>query len=138
MTPLPFGSFSPSAKFTFPRSYVYDFVIYANGNNVFQTSDGFRIETPPVTYPEAFIVLLPQFIPWSSNFYTLDFVIAASYYIPLPGAPHVDLPFELAYTVPLGSKRPTLEYAYFGLKTDPRRFTLLAQPSNYWLPKPLP
>jgi hypothetical protein len=84
------------------------------------------------------IVFNPKLWLWNSNVYTLDFIITESWYKAGGVGAETPLPFSLSYVPCPPSKRPSLEYAFFGLIGDPETFTLPVQPPNWYSPPPLP
>ena len=66
---------SPSDRFSFTRSYAYQLSIIGDTNDIDQAGDTFTMWIDRgigygITY-----VLQPYILPWSSNHYTLDFVV---------------------------------------------------------------
>jgi hypothetical protein len=132
------GTFSPAGRFTFPRSYVYDLVIYRQGTTVTRALGAFTIHAVPPDPTFAYVQVRNNFYFWNSNRLQLPYIVSESWYKIGGVGAEIPLPFELDYAIDPITLRPTIYYTFFGGKTDPQTFTLPEQPSSYWLPPILP
>lgn len=132
------GTFVPAARFGFPRSYIYDFHVFRNGDTIVQSANTFVVTDATNPNLTATFRIDPRFFVWSSNSWTLDYVLIDSYYQNFPGDTPHPLPYNLIYKVEQDTGRSALYLGWSGFLVDPQRFPLPAQPSDYWLPKPLP
>jgi len=138
MPTLGTGTFTPPGKFTFPRSYITDFVIYRQGTTVTRSVGAFTIHAVPPDPTFAYVQMRNNFYFWNSNRWQLPYIISESWYKVGGVGAEIPLPFNLTYAYDATTQRPTLYFAFFGGFTDPERFILPPQPLNYWLPPPLP
>jgi hypothetical protein len=131
------GAYPQGAKYTFPRSYVYRFAISDTGITVVQVANTFTL-TAPTLPAYTFTVRIPgNFYVWNSNQYTLDYVILESYYVVSPSPDKIPLDFALIMVFPNGAHANYLQYCPSGILATPIFGSLVSQPDNYWLPKPL-
>lgn len=131
------GTFLPSAKFAFPRSYIYEIVIARYGDTITQSGMTFTIHAIPPDPTIAIIVFDSLFGVWSSNKRTLDYCVKEFYYLAGGLPPQNPLPFTLSYTLSPLTGRPCLQFEWSSGTPDFQRFALVSQPPNYWLPRPL-
>ncbi len=132
------GTFSPTAKFAFPRSYVYRLLIARHGLTLAQTGSTWLFINPPPEPTVGVLVIDPAFWAWNSNGRSLDHIVTDFYYVVPPDPTQHPLNFSLAYGSDPVKNQPALFFDWFSGAPDFQTFTLPAQPSNYWLPKPLP
>lgn len=138
MHPLPVGSYVPQAKFASPRSFyywiawnIYPVVITNIGSTYFLTDTATGLITTTVA-------LNPLFWQWSSNSYSLDWIIDDYYYQLTPGGAKVYPNFTLYYSPKIQNHGEGLEFRYFTMDFGRTQLSYLpAQPSGYWLPPPL-
>lgn len=131
------GTFTPPGRFTFPRSYVVDFVFYRQGDTVTQVANVFTLHAVPPDPTFGKIILRGNFFVWNSNRWQLPYIVSESWYKAGGVGPEVPLDFTLDWAIDPVTHRATIYYAFFGGKTDPQLFHLPTQPPNYWLPPPL-
>lgn len=131
MTP----TFLPNGRFAFPRSYVQGLYVRHDPGAV--TWDGELLTFIVAGTPNALVKVYfdARFAAWSSNRWTLDFVVTHGTY-EYPPAPSVfDLPFYVQFMTPPGGKAPHLLIdAMYGSTYS--FITLPLQPFYYWLPDP--
>lgn len=130
------GTYPNGAKFSFPRSYIPTFNVRVNtpvtdlGTGEFTFPDG---SVPGRHYH---IVIFEKFYPWSSNKYTMDFVIEQSYYVTDPSPTETPMPFTLIFA-PTSDGVNGLFFFPFGAPfTDNNIFLLPPAPPDYWTPVP--
>ena len=136
--PFAVGTFLPSARFNFPRSYINNFQIQRLGGSLAHNNNIWILSAPPPNPATFHIEMDLAFYAWSSNARTMDHIITESTYRPngsLP--PTLDMPFILdVIRVPVG--QVTLRFSPFGLYGDPVTYALHGAPQSYWLGKPYP
>jgi len=127
------GSYDPQPKFAFPRSYVRGVAIQIVSGVVVQTGRFFQLQNPPdpTLY---FIVFNEKFWDWSSNRYTLDFVVEESYYQPGGVGSYVPMPFLVTYYTNTPDYSPYLVYSPFSSPGGITYYQLPPAPPDYWLP----
>jgi len=80
------------------------------------------------------VVIDPRVFAWSSNAYSLDFVIEDSYYQNDPDPTHYPMDFALSYFFP-EPRSPYVNFQPFGLSfPDKTFFDFELPPPGYWLP----
>jgi len=131
------GTFFPVGKFTQPRSYIVDFVFYRQGGTITRNLGRFTLHAPSPDPTFAVVQLRNNFYFWNSNRWQLPYIVSESWYKAGGVGAEIPLPFNLNWQIDPTTGRSTIYYAYFGGFTDPQKFILPAQPSNYWLPPPL-
>jgi len=123
----------PSPKFAFPRSYVpgffvrHDFGVPVLTDNILTfTIDG------PIPAPHRF-TLYPNFVPWSSNKYTLDFTFTDGEYFYVPSGTWLPVAYIVGWDFLPGfvRSRITLNAFYGGTWSF---VDLPSAPPDYWLP----
>lgn len=132
------GTFLPQARFAFPRSFIYDFYVFRNGDTVVQTANKFVVTDTANPLLTATFVMALKFYAWTSNGWTMDHVIVESYYQNTPGGTQFALPYNLIFKLDPVTLKNSLYLGWSGLTSDPQLCHLPQQPSDYWLPKPLP
>jgi hypothetical protein len=132
------GTFTPSRFYVFPRSYVYDFVVYQNGDTILETGGFFTIIPPGGDPTRGYFRVNPDWWAWSSKTWQMQNIITECYYKLTSVSPEVPMPFQLHWLVTPLTPAGGLYFGWFGFETDPRAFPLQPAPSSYWLPPPLP
>lgn len=131
------GTFIPGPKFFFNRSYVYQFDIASYGDTVTQTGARFTIhDTLGGTPTVAIINIDNRFYGWSSNGWSLDFIVTDFFALINGNPPQIPLDFTLSYVISSINKRPALQFEWSTGSPLFVHFPLPSQPLNYWLPKP--
>lgn len=83
------------------------------------------------------IDLKDVFVPWNSNRYTLDFVIAQCYFNNTFTGDLIALNYHVSHWLPTDSARRHLLISIPGFGSVRRdNFDLPGQPDDYWLPPP--
>jgi hypothetical protein len=131
------GTFLPSARFAFPRSYVYEIVIARYGDTITQAGMTFTIHAVPPDPTVAVIVFNSRLGVWTSNRLTLDFCVNEFYALPGGVGPAIPLNYTLSYTQSPTDGRPCLQFEWYITAPDFQRFKLTSPGSPYWLPPPL-
>lgn len=131
------GTYSPSAGFAFPRSYIYEIVIARYGDTISQLGMTFTIHAPPPDPTVAIVVFDSLFGIWSSNGRTLSYCVKEFYALVGGVGPQIPLNFSLSYGKSPFTQRPALLFEWYVGIPDWQRFSLVPQPLDYWLPRPL-
>lgn len=132
------AGFYPSAKFTFPRSYVYEIAIARYGDTVTHSAGRFTIHAVPPDPTVLIVQTYPNFWQWNSNHYTLDHIVTECYALIGGVGAQVPVNFTLTYGQHPVRHRAVLEFQWYFLAPDFEYFPLPSQPLNYWMPQPLP
>jgi len=127
------GSFAPQAKFAFPRSYIRGIGIQIVSGTITPITNGWVLQNPP-SPALYYVVLEDRFWDWSSNAYTLDFVVKESYWTPDGSPSYVPMPFLVTYYTDTPNKSPYLIYSPFSSPGGVTYFELPSAPPGYWLP----
>jgi hypothetical protein len=128
------ANYAPSAKFAFPRSYVRGFCVRVNAPVTFTTNKAifFDAGNPNIRYT---IETDIRFYNWSSNRYTLDFIITESYYQTLPNVAKTAVPYRVTWIISPVNKSVYLEYLPYSAAFIPRYYTdYPPAPPSYWKP----
>ncbi len=135
--PAPGGTFSPNGRFTMPRSYVGAFVLNVTAT-VVQTDGLFEFTDPTNPNGHFRVKVDSRFWDWSSNVWTLDWIIEESAYHYLPDPTFHPMYFSLDYTTYGPSVIPTVKFYPFGLIfPDNHLYQLPPAPPDYWM-SPIP
>jgi len=132
------GTFLPSARFAFPRSYVYEIAIARYGDTLTQAGMTFTIHAPPPDPTVLIIVFDSRLGVWTSNRLTLDFCVKECYVLAGGVPPQIPLNYSLSYGLNPLTDHPALLFEWFLGTPDFQTVKLVQQNPNYWLPKPLP
>jgi len=131
--------YNPSGQFNLPRSYVFDIRVYVQHtlSHAYMTDNIITVDYSPVPNFLAVIVLAPNFMPWSSNSYSLDYIIQDSYYRINPDPTHIPLDIQVGWASSSQTLRSAINIV-LDLGVDIFTFPLAAAPPGYWLPTSLP
>ncbi len=129
-------SYAINPRFSFPRSYCRGILIgYGAGAIVNLASNVIHVhqDLGSGNYIDTFVTLLPAFVPWSSNVYTLDYVFQdqVSYVNSGP-------PFYFHATIDYGLMTPSAKFGCgitFDGATETYNIFLAPAPAGYWLPE---
>jgi len=128
----------PSDKFAFPRSYAYLLTTVGDSNDVEVDGDTITMFiSRPLNY--GIVYVLNDFIwPWSSNRYTLDFVVYDCWWFFGTDGVHHPQAFTVNYwqRAPLGINSISIIQPLAG--TFEALIPLPHQPPGYWTPAPIP
>lgn len=122
-------------KFALLRSYIKGVGFYAPPSSLPVThSDGFEVLWPPIgTGVAVRAVIKPEFLAWSSNTYTPDWIYA-EYYAYFQSAPSVHFTY-LPFTTYVYRKLPYMTWYltnHLDVFTDFYTFDLPPAPPDYW------
>jgi hypothetical protein len=130
-----FGTYNPQSDFAFPRSYVRGIAMYFGPNALVVWADNvctFQDLTNPNVTGQ--FVLLPQFVAWSSNSYTLSFLPLEFWYRTSPGGPEIPADFVMNWGSTALDNDNYLVVNIFGLGTVRHTHDLPPPPPGYWRP----
>ncbi len=125
-------SYVPGGKFWFPRSYFTLLKVHTNHVNSVTYADG--LITWGHVPPDAVIgytKIRDQIIPWTSNTYSLDFVVEWWYYMILPSPTEYEWGGEVSYAFDPVVKQQCLIIATEAGDTD-YYFEVPPAPPDYW------
>lgn len=126
------GSYYPSAKFAFPRSYVAKVVCHSAGFLLTQDVNKFTLDFRP-TYPSVYHWTFDLYWwLWSSNVRSLDHIITESYYVNEPDPTQIPLNFGLYWVRYPPDNLPTVRFAPNLSSVEPVFFDLPTYPPGYW------
>lgn len=127
-------TYVPQGVFGFPRSYITHIVAYTNVDNpatfVFN-----EIRVNSYSFPNIvqYIEFKTEFIPWSSNHYTLNWILAQWYYKTSPFGVHIPYQGRCEFTWDASVDSNVLL-----ITTDSpdhkTYFPVQGAPSGYWMP----
>jgi len=133
-------TFVPQAKFWFPRSYAEKLWIHTNSVNVPHLVDGEIIWThSPPDSVLGFTKIKANVFEWTSNTYSLDYVVEWWYYTIGTGGPEFEWGGEVSFAWSPAVKKNCLVIATVAADTD-YYFDLPAPDFPYWpsMPGKLP
>lgn len=124
----------PSNKFAFPRSYAYQLSFLGDTVDYDQSGDTFTMWIDRgigygITY-----VLHPYILPWSSNRYTLDYVVYDCWWHAFGDGIHHPQGFTVNFWWRTTPEKPTLSIIQPLGGTLEKVVHLDGQPPGYWLP----
>jgi len=127
------GVYHPQAKFAIPRSYVRGIDVFLGPNAlvVWTDNDCFfqDLSNPSVT---GHLIIAPEFVPWSSNRYTLDFLPLEWYYVIAPSPVQNPANFYLNWGSTVVCSDNYFVFNIFGVGTVRYRHELPGPPAYYW------
>jgi len=129
------GSYIPGAKFASPRSYLAGIWFNFNPGSTVVWTDNFAHVTDAGGVVTAGVRFAPEFFVWSSNVYSLDFMVIESWYKVAPSPSEIPLPFLLQFYQDPVAKIPYIFYSPFSSPpaADYKHF-LPFGPPDYWGP----
>lgn len=126
------GSFSPAARFSFPRSYIANVINCSAGFSLTQDVNKFSLSFHP-TYPSVYHWTFSlKFWLWSSNVWSLDHIITESYYVDTPSTTQIPLNFGLYWGRHAPDFKPSLLFAPNLSTSTPVTVALPIYPPGYW------
>jgi len=129
------GFYSPQAKFWFRRSYLRGFSLEVTASGIAIAGNVITFINPGLPSQHFTIVIEPRVFAWSSNAYSLDFIVSESYYQNDPDPTHYPMDFALSYFFP-EPHAPYVNFQPFGISfPDKTFFDFDLQPSGYWQPE---
>lgn len=129
------GNFIPQAKFSFPRSYIRGICLRFDPGAIITQHinyfSGYDSATPTLYFEVHYDA---RFHAWSSNNWTLDYIITENW-VNVPPTNPTQIPFDFALVVEyrLGFGNYVL-FAPGGLGTVRNYFDLPPAPPTYWKP----
>lgn len=129
------GVYNPTPGFAIPRSYVLGIDMYFGANALVVWNDNvcsFQDLSNPSVSGE--FVIAPEFIAWSSNRYTLDFLPVEWWYTVSPDPTKIPVGFYCNWGATVPGSENFLVFNIFGVGTVRYRHTLPPAPPDYWRP----
>lgn len=133
MPALPFV-ISPSPKFALPRSYITQLVIGTHGYDCTKTGNVFTCNSTYTPGQVEGYEIAPYVWPWSSNKYTLDYIVIDSWWTNTAEPWHHPNYYSLTYQWRGDPGKPVLYIFNPFLHPNDFVFDLPDAPSGYWLP----
>jgi hypothetical protein len=128
----------PSDKFSFTRSYACCLSFLGDSADVEQSGDTFTMWIDRPTGYGITYILRPYILPWSSNGYTLDYVVHDCWWHQhFNGIRHPQV-FTVNFWFRGSPVRPTLTIVQPAAGVQEKFFPLPGAPSAYWLPPVCP
>jgi hypothetical protein len=128
------GTYSPQGRFGFPRSYIgavafpSELTLEAAAFGVYVLND-FGIFNDRL-----FVKLKFNFFQWTSNKYTLDYIVEECYFHALPSTTENPLNFHIHFLPGDGVNKATLFIQLAPFSNVPDRIALPAATVPYWRP----
>jgi hypothetical protein len=128
------GTYSPQPRFTPTRAYVG--AIAFPSELTLETSAGgvYVLNDFSLYNDRLFVKIKYNFFLWSSNRYTLDWIVEECYFHALPSTVEHPLNFHLKYLAGTGTYPATLFCQLAPFSNVPARVDLPAAPAGYWRP----
>jgi len=129
------GSFYPQGKWFFPRSYVFGVVVQLEGWTTFAVDNVYTSVDNGNPARQLVYVLRPNVFVWSSNYYSLDYIICESRITNFAGDAWHPISYECLYDIDFVGTLPYLTLRTTGFfATHKQYFPLPPAPPDYWLP----
>lgn len=137
---MPVVTYVPAKKFAINRGYCKRFYVFYGGDN---TTTSISISgnvvhmhyAVPGFFFDTYITLLPAFVPWSSNRYTLDFIVVSEYSLANGGGAPISSPYRLAAGWDLFASGLYTAIEYIG-GANYFHIDIANSPDNYWMHLP--
>ena len=129
---MPAVSWSPTPEFAFPRSYIVGITYVSDAD--FATMVDNLILSGFVALPLflATKVLFPNWLPYNSNRYTLDFLVEASFYTTDGGETFIDSDCAVDYYISPSPLERRIRITDLPGGANTHNFDLELPPSDYW------
>jgi hypothetical protein len=125
-------TFVPGGQFNFPRSYVTKLKVSTNHVNVPSYADGLITWVhSPLDAVIAYTKLKDAFLPWSSNTYSLDWLVEYWYYQILPSPVEFEWGGSVRYAFDVTNECACVVIATEAADTD-YFYDLAPAPTGYW------
>lgn len=126
--------YAPQAKFAFPRSYVLDILVSDWTGTYTMVDNVITVDFPDHIGHKNVYVVNPKFLAWSSNRYTLDFVVCDAWNQENPDDTPNPSGYQTRYGVDVLTGRPYVEIRNPFIVTQHATFALPQAPGGYWYP----
>jgi len=127
-------TYSPQGVFSFNRAYITHLDLYTNVDN-YPSLHTNEIRVNSFSFPNIvqYIILKPQVIPWSSNAYTLGWIVDEWYYQTSPFGTHIPYGGLVKFRWSADTQSRVMM-----IQTDSpdhhTYFQLAGAPPGYWMP----
>lgn len=133
--PLALGNYIPNGKFRFPRSYIRGIGFSLSGYTITPTATGYMWVKNIDPSEHWYIDIDPRIYAWSSNVYSLDYVITRFQLQFLPFGVATDQPFTVQWWTRGANASQYLMFFYsYVTFPDFTFFDWPAAPPGYWRP----
>lgn len=132
-TGVPYGYF-PSAKFAFPRSYFAQILVSDQAADITRVGNSIHTSIDPLIGYGIWYQIHPNIWPWSSNRYTLDFVVVDCWWEAFFDGVHHPQGYTTNFLYYGTPPLPTLQIANPFISTFNEVIHVTQAPSYYWLP----
>ena len=126
----------PSNHFAFTRSYITELSIMGDTNDVDRVGDTFTMWIDRSIGYGVTYVLQPYILPWSSNHYTVDYVVYDCWWHAFFDGVHHPQIYAVNVWWRNTPIRQTLSIVQPAAGTMEKHFAIPAAPPTYWLPPP--
>lgn len=128
---IAFSTFTPGAKFAFPRSYIRSIAVVDRSTDVDFVDNEIIVHSTDLPDLSLHYVLEPRFLPFSSNAYTLDFVVCDAFYTFAPTYTPNNWAFNTTYEINPNDLKPmiVISAAFSALY---RTYLSIPQPPDDW------
>jgi len=124
----------PQSRFAFNRSYIDRFLITQAFMPTDQVGRHFVLRPTPYGGLTWYITVKEKFWTWSSNNFTLDYIIEDNYIIVDGDPTHYPLPYKLRYIPPAPSAGAAIAFEYLEHGAPYSDGGLSPRNLPYWLP----
>jgi hypothetical protein len=129
----PYQTFSQGAKYAVPRQYLSGIEIGNTWTGISMTDNVITLfGTSPFLYYNIFIIR-PNVVTWSSNRYTLDYILEDHYSVVPPSTSHDPFYVRTEYLGPSDGKPPRVLIRLLGYDAQRQYFPLPPSPADYWM-----
>lgn len=130
------GSYTPQAKFAFPRSYAYQIYVEDQSPNITRVGDYIHTDIDASIGYGIWYKVRPQIWEWSSNRYTLDFVVEDCWWEAFFDGIHHPQDFVVAFASRSTPQIPSIVISNPFIQTDFVVIPISQAATNYWTPTP--
>jgi len=122
----------PSQKFAMPRSYLWGISLKWAASHIYWTDNQVLVWDPTDTIFYFGLIFKEEFWEWSSNRWTVDWVMDQAWYVDPNPALGTPLDFYCSYFGALVPEGPVLEISPFGLGSVQFPHAMPAVDVPYW------
>lgn len=128
-------AYSPQAKFSFNRAYLEGFFVPWNPDTDTYWTDNVMFYIAPFYGTNGYITIRPNVWEWSSNTYTLDYVVESCTINFPPSPDYNELPYSLGWELSPDKRIPYITLHPYGVSgTGGVRHSFPHAPPGYWFP----
>jgi len=127
------GYFQPQPKFVFIRSYVTQIVVSDQAPGILFVGTKITTLIDPTTGYRIEYNLRANWLPWSSNRYTLDYVVESCFWFGTYAGPPNVQDYGVAYLMHPTNFKMSIQIFNPYLRTDERILAIAPANAPYWL-----